>query len=81
MGTAAAIAMIAAVAMFDSRDVFAASRGNSPGDVGAHFYPFWAAALMGVAAVAVAYRALTTPQAAEGVFTGLREHGLVTCTG
>jgi hypothetical protein len=70
VGTAAAIALIAAVAMFDSRDVFAASRGNAPGDVGAHFYPFWAAALMGLAAVAVAYRALTTPQAAEGVFTG-----------
>ena len=70
MGTAAAIAMIAAVAMFDSREVFAASRGTAPGDVGAHFYPFWAAALMGVAAVAIAYRALTTPQTAEGVFTG-----------
>ena len=71
MGTAAAIAMIAAVAMFDSRDIFVASRGNSPGDVGAHFYPFWAAALMGLAAVAVAYRALTTPQAAFQLQTSL----------
>jgi putative tricarboxylic transport membrane protein len=70
VGTAAVIALIAAVAMFDSRDIFAGSRGTSPGDVGAHFYPFWAAALMGIAAVAVAYRAVTTPQAAEGVFTG-----------
>jgi len=70
VGTAAAIGLIAAVAMFDSRDVFASAPGNAPGDVGAHFYPFWSAALMAIAGLAIAYRALTTPQAVEGVFTG-----------
>jgi hypothetical protein len=70
VGTAAAIVLIAAVAMFDSRAAFNPSAGTSFGDVGARWYPFWAATLMGVAAVVVLYRSLTTPQAAEGVFAG-----------
>jgi putative tricarboxylic transport membrane protein len=70
VGTAAAIILIAAVAMFDSRNVFTALPGTSPGDVGPSWYPFWAAALMGTAAVFVGYRALVTAQPAEGVFTG-----------
>ncbi len=70
VGTAAAIALIAAVAMFDSRDIFASAPGNAPGDVGAHFFPLLAGALMATAAVAIGYRALTTPQAVEGVFAG-----------
>ena len=68
--TAAAIVLIAAVAMFDSRAAFSPSAGTSSGDVGARWYPFWAATIMGIASVIVAYRALTTPQAAEGVFQG-----------
>jgi hypothetical protein len=72
VATAAAIALIAAVAMFDSRSAFSPSAGTSPGDVGARWYPFWAATIMGVASVIVAYRALTRPQAAEGVFEGRR---------
>ncbi|TMC71675.1 MAG: tripartite tricarboxylate transporter TctB family protein [Chloroflexi bacterium] len=72
VATAAAIALIAAVAMFDSRAAFSPSAGTAPGDVGARWYPFWAATIMGTAAVVVAYRALTTPQAAEGVFEGSR---------
>lgn len=70
VGTAAAIVLIAAVAMFDSRNVFTTLAGTSPGDVGPSWYPFWAAALMGAAAVGVAYRFATTPQPAEGAFTG-----------
>jgi putative tricarboxylic transport membrane protein len=70
--TAAAIVLIAAVAMFDSRAAFSPSAGTSPGDVGARWYPFWAATIMGIASVVVAYRAFTTPQAAEGVFEGAR---------
>ena len=70
VGTAAAIILIAAVAMFDSRAAFNPSAGTAPGDVGARWYPFWAAAIMGVAAVIVVYRSLVTPQAAEGVFSG-----------
>lgn len=62
--------LIAAVAMFDSRNVFTALPGTAPGDVGPSWYPFWAAALMGAAAVGVAFRFATTPQPTEGVFTG-----------
>ena len=72
VATAAAIVLIAAVAMFDSRAAFSPSAGTSPGDVGARWYPFWAATIMGIASVIVAYRALTTPQAVEGVFQGSR---------
>jgi putative tricarboxylic transport membrane protein len=70
VATAAAVVLIAAVAMFDSRAAFSPSAGTAPGDVGARWYPFWAASIMGIASVVVAYRALTTPQAAEGVFEG-----------
>ena len=70
VGTAAAIVLIAAVAMFDSRNVFTSLPGTSPGDVGPSWYPFWAAALMGAAAVGIAVRFATTPQPAEGVFAG-----------
>ena len=69
-GTAAAIVLIAAVAMFDSRKVFVTLEGTSPGDVGPSWYPFWAAAMMGGAALVVAYRALATPQAIAGAFAG-----------
>jgi hypothetical protein len=68
--TGAAIILIAAVAMSDSLAAFKPSAGTQPGDVGARWYPFWAATLMGVAAAFVAYRAFVTPQAAEGVFAG-----------
>jgi len=70
VATAAAIIVIAAVAMFDSRAAFSPSVGTAPGDVGSRWYPFWAAAIMGVAALVVAYRALLTPQTSEGVFQG-----------
>ena len=70
VATAAAIVLIAAVAMSDSLAAFSPSAGTAPGDVGARWYPFWAAAIMAVAAVIVGYRALTTPQPAEGVFEG-----------
>jgi len=56
--------------MFDSRNVFTSLPGTSPGDVGPSWYPFWAAALMGAAAVGIAVRFATTPQPAEGVFAG-----------
>ena len=68
MGTAAAIFLIAAVAMFDSRAAWSPVRGTAPGDVGASWYPFWTAAVMGLAAAGVAYRALVLPQPKVGVF-------------
>jgi len=70
VATAAAIVTIAAVAMWDSRAVFNPSIGTAPGDVGARWYPFWAAALMGAAGLFVAYRSLVTPQGSQGVFAG-----------
>ena len=72
VATAAAIVLIAAVAMFDSRAAFSPSAGTALGDVGSRWYPFWAATIMGIASVVVGYRALTTPQATEGVFEGAR---------
>ncbi|MDO8506460.1 MAG: tripartite tricarboxylate transporter TctB family protein [Candidatus Limnocylindria bacterium] len=68
VGTAAAIVMIAAVAMYDSRNVFVMLPGTAPGDIGPSWYPFWAAALMGAAALLVAYRSRLIPQSKEGVF-------------
>ena len=68
MGTAAAIVLIAAAAMFDSRKVFGAQVGASPGDVGPSWYPFWSAALMGLAAAYVAVRAMTQPRSTESPF-------------
>jgi putative tricarboxylic transport membrane protein len=68
VGTAAAIVLIAAAAMFDSRGVFTPLLATSPGDVGPSWYPFWAAAMMGLAAVFVGYRAMVTPQPAAGAF-------------
>jgi hypothetical protein len=67
-GTAAAIVLIAAVAMFDSRAAFNPVRGTAPGDVGASWYPFWTAAVMAIAAAGIAYRAFVVPQQKEGVF-------------
>ena len=56
--------------MFDSRAAFSPVSGTAPGDVGASWYPFWTAAVMGAAAAVVGYRALVLPQPKEGVFTG-----------
>ncbi len=70
VGTAAAIVLIAAVAMFDSRAAWSPVEGTAKGDVGASWYPFWAATVMGVASVLVAYRMLVTPQPAQGIFAG-----------
>lgn len=54
--------------MFDSRKVFGEQLGSSPGDVGPSWYPFWAGALMGLAAAYVGVRALTQPQSTESPF-------------
>jgi putative tricarboxylic transport membrane protein len=70
VGTAAAIVLIAAVSMYDSRAAFSPVTGTAPGDVGASWYPFWTAAVMGIGAVMVAYRSLRTRGPEEGAFTG-----------
>jgi hypothetical protein len=70
VGTAAAIILIAAVAMFDSRTAFSPSASTAIGDVGSRWYPFWTATIMGLAAVGILYRSLSTPQGTEGVFAG-----------
>ena len=71
VGTAAAIVLIAAVAMFDQRNVFTQLQGTAPGDVGPNWYTFWAAALMGAAALATAVRYATAPDAStESAFAG-----------
>ena len=71
VGTAAAIVLIAAVAMFDQRNVFVQLPGTAPGDVGPNWYTFWAAALMGAAALATGVRYATAPDVSgPAVFTG-----------
>jgi hypothetical protein len=70
VATAAAIVLIAAVAMFDSRGVFSIKEGTSPGDVGPSWYPFWSAALMALGGAWVGVRAFATPSTGEGPFAG-----------
>jgi hypothetical protein len=65
--------VIAAVAMFDSRrTALPDPTGTAPGGLGSGFYPFWAAAVIFVAGIGVAYRAARQPQPAEGVFKDRR---------
>lgn len=72
VATAAAFALVAAVAMIDSRAGALVDRtGTQPGGIGAGFYPFWSAALMFVCAAWVTYRASLTPdRAGEAAFEG-----------
>ena len=65
--------VIAAVAMFDVRaSALPDPTGTWPGGLGPGFYPFWSAFTVFAASVWVAYRALTEPQPAEGVFADRR---------
>lgn len=67
--TAAIFVLIAAVAMFDTRDgALPVSTSGVPGGLKGGWYPFWSAAVIALAGIVVAYRSLTTPQPAEGVF-------------
>src|SRR3989442_4636757 len=69
VATAAMLMAIAAVAMLDTRrGALPDPTGNEPGGLGSGFYPFWAAALIFVAGIAVAYRAFVVPLPAQGVF-------------
>jgi hypothetical protein len=69
VATAAAFALIAAVAMFDSRAGALVDRtGTQPGGIGAGFYPFWSAALVFGCAVYVGYRAWVTPTPGTAAF-------------
>src|SRR6266536_6219518 len=56
--------------MLDSRKGALIGSSRDPGGIGSGFYPFWAAALMGVAGIVLLVRLATTPQPAEGVFAG-----------
>ena len=71
VATAVAFALVAAVAMIDSRAGALVDRtGREPGGVGAGFYPFWSAALVFVCAAVVAYRAWKTPAPGTSAFEG-----------
>lgn len=62
--------VVAAVAMIDSRaSALPDPTGAYPGGLGPGFYPFWAAFVVFASGAWVAYRAMTEPQPAEGVFT------------
>ena len=69
MATAAAFVVLAAVAMFDSRDsALIASTTKYPGGIGPGFYPFWAAAVMGGAALVILIRLRVPSLAASRLF-------------
>jgi hypothetical protein len=69
VATAAVLVLIAAVAMLDTASgALPDPTGAVPGGVKSGWYPFWSGMLIVVSGAAVAYRALTTPQPAEGAF-------------
>jgi hypothetical protein len=69
VATAAAFAVLAAVAMFDSRGgALVDTTGTQPGGIGAGFYPFWSATVVFVCACFVGYRAATTPLPGTAAF-------------
>jgi hypothetical protein len=69
VATAVAFALLAAVAMFDSRAGALVDRtGTEPGGVGAGFYPFWSAALVFLCAGYVAYTAWRKPLPGTAAF-------------
>jgi hypothetical protein len=73
VATAAVLIGVAAVAMFDVRaSALPDPTGGWPGGLGPGFYPFWAALTVAIAAVWVAFRALTTPQSPDPVFRDRR---------
>ncbi|MBM4434191.1 MAG: hypothetical protein FJ028_03600 [Chloroflexi bacterium] len=67
--TAAIFVLIAAVAMFDTRSgALPTSAAGLPGGLRGGWYPFWSAFVIAAAGIAVLFRALRAPAAAEGVF-------------
>jgi putative tricarboxylic transport membrane protein len=73
VATAAVLILIAAVAMFDTRaGALPDTTGTAPGGLRGGWYPFWSGALIAIAGAAVALRALTTPQPAQGVYRDRR---------
>ena len=65
LATAAAFAVLAAVAMFDTRRGAMIGATRDPGGIGAGFYPFWSAAIVGIAALLLIWRMLARPPSAE----------------
>jgi hypothetical protein len=67
--TAVAFCVLAAVVMFDTRAGALVDRtGRAPGGIGAGFYPFWAAAVLGAGGLLVAYQAVASRLATSGTF-------------
>ena len=71
IATAAIFVLIAAVAMFDTRDgALPVSASGVPGGLRGGWYPFWAAGVMLLSGAFVAYQASRGAHADEGVFKG-----------
>jgi hypothetical protein len=71
IATAAIFILIAAVAMFDTRDgALPTSAAGVPGGLRGGWYPFWASAVILVSGAVVAYQAARGIHADEGVFKG-----------
>ena len=54
--------------MLDTRGFAVPDTSKAPGGIGSGFYPFWAAAVMGVAGLVIMYRALTRSTAGPPLF-------------
>jgi putative tricarboxylic transport membrane protein len=62
VATAVAFVVLAAIVMFDTRAGAMVDRsGRAPGGIGAGFYPFWAAAVLGLGGLVTAYQYARTP--------------------
>ena len=71
VATAAIFVLIAAVAMFDTRDgALPTSAAGVPGGLRGGWYPFWASAVMLMGGAVVMYQAARGIHADEGVFKG-----------
>jgi hypothetical protein len=69
LATAVAFIALAAVVMFDTRAGALVDRtGRSPGGIGAGFYPFWAAAVLGFGGLVVGYQTLSGRLSSASVF-------------
>jgi len=66
--TALVVVVIALAAMLDTRGFAVPDTSKAPGGIGSGFYPFWAAAVMGVAGLVIMYRALTRSTAGPPLF-------------
>jgi putative tricarboxylic transport membrane protein len=68
MAAAAVFATLAAIAMFDTRRGALIGATGDPGGIGSGFYPFWSAAIIGVAGLILLWRQAVSSGDSSPVF-------------